>query len=74
MTVKEQEMHVLLRALANMTTPVDRIMDAVANGDMSRDHAELECDEIMSELDDETLCSDASALYALIRKAREILA
>ncbi|MCS3890522.1 hypothetical protein [Bradyrhizobium elkanii] len=50
----------MLSQLSRMDTPTDKARNA--------EHAE----DIMADLDDERLCSDASALYALIRKAREL--
>jgi hypothetical protein len=50
----------LVSTLARMDTPTDGVED------------EEKRDDIMADLDDERLCSDASALYALIREAREL--
>lgn len=50
----------LVSTLARMDTPTDGVED------------EEKADDIMADLDDERLCSDASALYALIREAREL--
>jgi hypothetical protein len=50
----------LVSTLARMDTPTDGVED------------EEKRDDIMAELDDERLCSDASALYELIREARAL--
>jgi hypothetical protein len=50
----------IIATLARMDTPTDGITD------------QNQADEIMADLDDERLCSDASALYALIRAARKL--
>lgn len=52
----------IIDQLARMTTPTDGVTDA--------DKA----DDIMADLDDATLCGDATTLYDMIRKAREIVA
>lgn len=44
-------------------------MDTPTDGVTDQDDA----DDIMSDLDDDTLCSDASELYELIRMARECM-
>ena len=54
-------MESIIRTLANMDTPTDGVTD------------QEQADDIMADLDDERLCSDASALYALIRQARELV-
>jgi ABC-type oligopeptide transport system substrate-binding subunit len=51
----------LVGTLARMTTPTDGVTD------------QEEVEGIMADLDDETLCSDATALYEMIRKARKIV-
>lgn len=51
----------LISTLARMTTPTDGIGDSDA------------ADEIMAELDDETLCGAASTLFDVIRKARSLV-
>jgi hypothetical protein len=43
-----------------MDTPTDGVTD------------EEKADDIMADLDDERLCSDAGALYELIREARAL--
>jgi hypothetical protein len=57
----DKRMTEIIATLARMDTPTDGITD--------QDQA----DEIMADLDDERLCSDASALYELIRAARKLL-
>lgn len=53
----------LARTLANMITPFD--------GLLNRDS--MHCDMVLAERSDETLCSDADALYRVIEEARTIL-
>jgi hypothetical protein len=50
----------LVSTLARMDTPTDGVED-----DEKRD-------DIMADLSDDRLCSDSSALYDLIRQAREL--
>jgi hypothetical protein len=50
----------LVSTLARMDTPTDGVED------------EEKRDDIMADLDDERLCSNASALYELIREARRL--
>jgi hypothetical protein len=56
-------MWAMLRTLANMTTPMD--------GLLNRDS--IHFDMVLAERSDETLCSDADALYRMIEEARTIL-
>lgn len=64
MTFNQQtEMQKLIETLARMDTPYDN---------MEHD-TEDNRESIAADLDDETLCSDAQALYALIEDARAIL-
>jgi spore cortex formation protein SpoVR/YcgB (stage V sporulation) len=58
---QQDEMAKLVEMLARMDTPTDGVTD------------EDQADDIMADLDDETLCSDANALYELIEAARAIL-
>lgn len=53
----------LLLTLANMITP----FDGLANRDS------MHLDMALAERSDETLCSDADALYRVIEQARDIL-
>jgi hypothetical protein len=50
----------LVSTLARMDTPTDGVTD------------EEKAHDIMADLDDERLCSDAGALYELIREARAL--
>ena len=50
----------MVEQLARLTTPTDDVIDQEA------------ADDIMADLDDETLCSDSSALYELVRQARAL--
>ncbi|ARQ95246.1 hypothetical protein [Bradyrhizobium phage BDU-MI-1] len=52
----------LVSQLARMDTPTDGVDD------------EDKADDIMADLDDERLCSDATALYEMIREARRLQA
>jgi hypothetical protein len=62
MTFTQQtEMQKLIQTLARMDLPTDNITD------------EDEADDIMADLDEERLSSDANALYDMILAARGIL-
>lgn len=50
----------MLRTVANMTTPMDGLLNRV----------DMHIDMVLAERSDETLCSDADALYRLIEDAR----
>lgn len=58
-----------LKALRKLAEPMSR-MDTPTDGVMD----EAKAEDIMADLDDERLCSDASAFYQLIREARQIAA
>lgn len=60
---KAPETASLLRTMANMTTP----MDGLVNRDS------MHTDMALAERSDDQICGDADALYILIEKARDIL-
>lgn len=66
---KAKRIVMALKALRKLAEPLLR-MDTPTDGVKDEEKAE----DIMAELDDERLCSDASALYELIREARQLAA